>query len=84
MHIRFDGKPVTSGDHNSVAVMFNNLSGASFVNKGPWPGYIAMMNAEFFAENPLTAGMRVDLVSLDDATPFVRVLRQYGNLRRVA
>lgn len=62
MHIRFDGKPVTSGDHNSVAVMFNNLSGASFVNKGPWPGYIAMMNSEFFAENPLKAGMRVELV----------------------
>lgn len=30
------------------------------------------------------AGVLIDLVSLEDDTPFIRVLREHGNLRRVA
>lgn len=62
MHICFDGKPVTAGDPGSVALVFNGLSGANFKDKARWPGYIAMMNTEFYAETPLKAGMRVDLM----------------------
>lgn len=62
MQIRFDGKPVTAGDPGSVALVFNGLSGANFKDKARWPGYIAMMNAEFLAETPLKEGVRVELV----------------------
>lgn len=62
MHIRFDGKPVTAGDPSSVAVVFNSLCGANFDDKARWDEYVAMLNVGFYAETPLTAGVRVDLV----------------------
>lgn len=65
MHIRFDGRPVTAGDPDSVALIFNNLCGANFSNKAAWAGYISMMNADFYAEDPLEEGTRVDLVCHD-------------------
>lgn len=62
MQIQFDGKPVASGDQGSVTVIFNNLAGAGLKDLARWPGYVDMMNEEFFRESPLKQGVRVDLV----------------------
>ena len=58
MPIRFDGKPIFSGDPNTNAVIFNNLAGVNFEDKARWQAYVDMMNVEFLAETPLMGSPR--------------------------